>query len=394
MILTYRYRLLPARRQHRALEQILESQRQLYNAALEERIDAYRKAGVTRTYIDQTKALTEWRRSDPDAPALPVCLQRATLKRLDEAYKGFFRRIKRGGKAGFPRFRGKGWFDSFGFREFAGITLKDARLRFKGMPGSLRVYMHREWPAGASIRSCTFKRDPKGWSVSFAVEIAAAEPRESRRAVGVDLGISTFAALSDAGFIPSLRAARKAERRLRIAQRALARKKHGSKSRRKARMAVTRCHAAAGRQRAEHLHQASARLVRDYDLIAVEKLNVKGLAGSVLAKDVHDASWARFVSMLRYKAEWAGARLIEVDPRNTSQECSGCGMKVPKPLAERRHDCPHCGLSIDRDLNAARNILNRAGVGPGLPNVAGCGMRAGENLGWPPPSRQESVASN
>jgi putative transposase len=381
MIVTYRYRLLPTKRQHRALEQILESQRQLYNAALEERIGAYRKAGVTRTYIAQTKALTEWRGSDPEASALPLCLQRATLKRLDEAYRGFFRRIAKGGKPGFPRFRGKGWFDSFGFRQFVGITLESGRLRFKGMPGGLRVHLHRGLPKGAPIKNCTFKRDTKGWSVSFAVAVEAAAPQDSHRAVGVDLGISTFAALSDGGFIPSLRAARKSERRVRIAQRALARKQRGSDGRREARKAVARCHASVARQRREHLHQASARLVRDYDAIAIEKLNVKGLAGSALAKDVHDASWARFISMLRYKAEKAGARLIEVDPYNTSQDCSGCGMKVPKDLADRHHDCPHCGLSIDRDLNAARNILNRAGVGPGLPNVAGCcGMRAGENL--------------
>ena len=395
MIVTYRYRLLPTKRQHRVLEQILESQRQLYNAALEERIDAYRKTAVMRTYIDQTKALTEWRRSDPEAWALPVCLQRATLKRLDEAYKGFFRRTKQGGrKPGFPRFRGKGWFDSFGFSEFVGIMLKEGRLRFKGMPGSLRVHLHRELPADPSIRSCTFKRDSKGWTVSLAVEIAAGAPRECQRAVGVDLGISTFVALSDGGFVPSLKAARKAQRRLRVAQRALARKKPGSGKRREARRAVARCHAVVTRRRAEHLHQASARLVRDYDSIVVEKLNVKGLAGSALAKDVHDASWAKFISMLRYKAEKAGARLIEVDPRNTTQDCSGCGARVPKGLADRRHDCPHCGLSIDRDLNAARNILNRAGVGPGLRNGAGCGMRAGENLELATRPPQESVASN
>jgi putative transposase len=126
-------------------------------------------------------------------------------------------------------------------------------------------------------------------------------------------------------------------------------------------------------------------LVRDDDVIAIEKLNVKGLAGSTLAKDVHDASWGKFISMLRYKAAWAGARLIEVDSCKTSQECSGCGMRVPKSLADRCHDCSHCGLSIDRDLNAARNILNRAGVGPGLLNVAGKrGMRASENLGSAP----------
>ena len=379
MVLAFRYRLLPTKAQHRALEWILESQRQLYNAGLEERMGAYRKAGKTITYFDQCKSLTELRRNDAELSGLPVNLQRATLKRLDEAYRGFFRRVKASGKPGFPRFRGKGWFDSFGFGEFSGITLDNRRLRFKGMPGSLRIHWHRELP-GSSIKSCTLKRDGTGWHVAFAIEAAPAAPRKTSRAVGVDLGICTFAALSDGGFIPSLRAARKAERRLRLAQRALSRKKRGSSSRRKTRAVVARCHAAIARQRREHLHQASARLVRDYDAIAVEKLQVKGLARSALAKDVHDASWAKFLSMLRYKAEWAGARVIEVDPQYTSQDCCGCGTRVPKDLAVRHHDCPICGLSIDRDLNAARNILNRAGVGPGLPNVADCGMRAGENL--------------
>ena len=380
MVLTFRYRLLPSKAQHRALERILELQRQLYNAGLEERIGAYRNAGKTLGYFDQSKGLTEWRQSDAEASELPVSLQRATLKRLDEAYRGFFRRVKVGGKPGFPRFRGSGWFDSFGFREFQGITLRNGGLSFKGMPRRLRVHWHRELPEG-EITSCTFKRDAKCWVVGFAVEVEAGGPRRARRAVGVDLGISTFAALSDGGVIPSLMAARKAERRLRIVQRALARKKRGSGGRHKARALVSRCHATVARQRREHLHQASARLARDYDAIVVERLNVKGLARSALAKGVHDASWARFISMLRYKAERAGARLIEVDPQDTTQDCSTCGTRVPKDLSTRRHDCPHCGLSIDRDLNAARNILNRAGVGPGLQNVAGCGMRAGENLG-------------
>ncbi len=394
MILTYSYRLLPTKQQHRALETILESQRQLYNAALEERIDAYRKANLTRTYFDQTKALTEWRQADPEASSLPANLQRATLKRLDEAYKGFFRRVKRGGKPGFPRFRGKGWFDSFGFREFAGITMRAGRLRFKGMPGSLRVHLHRPIPTEAIVKSCVFRRDVKGWMVGLAVALPTVSLREGERAVGIDLGITTFAALSDGALIPSLKAARRAESRLRIAQRALARRKRGSKGRGKARNEVRRCHAATVRRRANQLHQASARLVRDYDVIAIEALNVKGLARSSLAKDVHDASWAKFISLLRYKAARAGARLIEVDPRNTTQDCSGCGVRVPKQLGDRQHECPHCGLSIDRDLNAARNILYRAGVGPGLHNVAGCGMRAGGNLSEPPGSRQEILESN
>jgi putative transposase len=385
MILTYRYRLLPTKGQHRALEAILEAQRQLYNAALEERIDAYRKAGLTRTYVDQTKALTEWRQSDPEARALPANLQRATLRRLDEAYKGFLRRVKSGGSPGFPRFRGKGWFNSFGFREFSGILLEANRIRFKGMPGSLRFHVHRDMPAAAVVKCCTFRRDPMGWHIGVVIELPTPPLRGGKPAVGVDLGIKTFAALSDGAFIPSLKAARRAEGRLRRAQRALWRKKRGSRGRESARSMVARCHAAIARQRANHLHQASARLVREYDVIAVETLNIKGLARSRLAKDVHDASWSKFISMLRYKAERAGARVVEVDPKDTTQNCSECGSYVPKSLRDRHHQCPQCGLSIDRDLNAARNILNRAGVGPGLRNVADCcGMRAGENIVRPP----------
>ena len=371
MILTFRYRLLPTKRQYRALDSILEDQRQLYNAALEERIDAYRKAGITRTLFDQCKALTEWRREDPQAAALPANLQRWTLRRLHEAYLAFFRRLKAGGKPGFPRFRGKGRFASFGFLEFSGIRFERARLRFKGMPGGLRVHLHRPLPEGAAVRSCVISRGTKGWHVGFAVEVKEAPLRRGDRIVGIDLGITTFAALSDGGLIPSLRAARRAERQLRIAQRALARKARGSGNRRKARVDLARRHAAIARVRTNYLHQASARLVREYDTIVVEKLNVKGLARSALAKDVQDASWAKFISMLRYKAECAGSRLVEVDSDDTSQDCSSCGTRVPKKLSDRRHDCPTCGLVIDRDLNAARNILNRAGVGPSLRNVAG-----------------------
>ncbi len=136
MILTYRYRLLPSKRQHAALTGLLDAQRALYNAALEERIDCYRKTGKGVSYIDQCKSLTLCRRALPEMGALPVNLQRWTLKRLDDAFQGFFRRVKaRNGKAGFPRFRGRGWWDSFGFGEFSGIRFDGARLRFAGMPG-------------------------------------------------------------------------------------------------------------------------------------------------------------------------------------------------------------------------------------------------------------------
>lgn len=255
-------------------------------------------------------------------------------------------------------------FKSFGFREFVGITLRNGRLHFKGMPGGLRLHLHREIPEGSDIRACVFKRGVKGWAVSLLIDVQG-EPRETlERVVGVDLGISVFAALSDGGFIPSLRAGRRAARKLRVAQRTLARRNLKSSGWRRARKVVARCHASAARQRKEYLHQASARLLRDYDVIVVERLNVKGLIKGALAKDVIDASWSKFLSILRYKAEWAGARVIEVDPRDTSQICSGCSARVPKPLTERMHRCTCCALVLDRDQNAARNVLNRAGVGP------------------------------
>ena len=381
VILTYKYRVLPNKRQHRALEGILESQRQLYNAALQERTDAYRKAGISRSYYDQCCALTTWRREDPEARIPPANLQRHTLKRVDTACVGFMGRVRRGERPGFPRFQGFGRFKSFGFRQFSGITLKGRRLRFRGLPGGLRVHFHRPLPCGGPIKECIFRRQSNGWFVAFAVEVPVAPIRPAVRVVGMDLGISgRLAVLSDGGLIPGLRAARRGERRLRVAERALSRKQRGSKRRTKARVQLARCHAQIARRRSNHLNAASTRLIRDYDVIVHEAVNLRGLLRSDFARDLYDASWGSFIGMLRYKAEKAGARIIEVDGRNTTQDCSNCGVRVPKNIHVRVHHCPSCGLTMDRDLNAARNVLHRAGVSPGLPNVVECGMRAGGNL--------------
>ena len=178
MILSYQYRLHPNKAQHAALNLILEAQRELYNAALVDRKLWWIKTDENRSLYGQYKLLTQARIEVPEMAALPSNLQRATLKRVDEAYKGFFRRAKKKGtKAGFPRSKGKGWFKSFGFSEFSGIRLKKSRLYFKGLPGSLRVNMHRPLPID-SIKSYTFKKDTKGWMVSFAVEVAQ-EPKRS-----------------------------------------------------------------------------------------------------------------------------------------------------------------------------------------------------------------------
>jgi putative transposase len=372
VILTYRYRLLPLKSQHRALERLCAAQRELYNAALEERIDCYRKTGKTRTYIDQCKALTECRRELPEMGALPANLQRWTLKRMDDAFQGYFHRLKaRSGKAGFPRFRGKERWEAFGFNEFSGIQFDGKRLRFAGMPGGIKLHLHRPLPDDADIRSCVFRRDGSGWFICLQIKIEVAEKRSVASAVGVDLGLKVFAWCSDNVVIPNPRIARRAEKELRRRQRALARCKRGSLRRHKVRAQVARLHRKIADTRNTWLHQKSAELVKRADVIVVEDLNVSNmLRHPTLARSIADASWSRFVSMLAYKAEKAGGHLIRVGPRNTSQECSGCHELVPKLLAVRTHACPSCGLVIPRDYNSSLNIL-RAGIGAGALNVIG-----------------------
>lgn len=376
-VLTYKYRLLPTRKQHEALQAILDSQRTLYNAALEERIAYYRATGKSRTYIDQCKALTECRRDLPEMAATPLNIQRGTLRRLDEAYKAFFRRAKaRNGKAGFPRFRSKGRFNSFDFNEFVGIRYEGTRLRFKSMPSGLRVHMHRSIPDG-KILTAKFKRDCKGWAVCLTVCVDTPEKRVVQSAIGIDVGLKTFAYQSDGVIIPNPRIARRVEREMRRRQRALARCKRGSNCRRKVKRGVTRQHAKIASTRATWLHQQTARIANSYDLIVAEDLNVKGMVKNKnLSRSISDASWARFFNMLSYKAERAGSTFIKVNPKNTSQNCSGCGEKVPKSLAVRTHSCPHCGLVIDRDWNASLNILHSVVLDRGALNVAGCSERA------------------
>jgi len=370
MFLTYRYRILPSKAQHVALAAICESQRIFYNAALEERIDAYAKTGKGRSYQDQCRALTECRRDLPDMSELPANLQRWTLKRLDDAYAGFFRRAKSGGKAGFPRFRGKGWWSSFGFAEFSGIRFDGKRIRFRGMPSGIAAHMSRPMPPDAAIKSCVFKRVARSWFICFQIETAAPEKRVVSNSIGLDLGLNVFAYQSDGVVISNPRFSRKAERKMRIRQRALARCKRGSHNRQKAKERVARLHRQIVNQRTTWLHQQSARIARSYDLIAVEDLNVAGMIRHpTLARSIADASWSKFLDFLAYKAERAGATMIRVNPKNTSQMCSGCGVIVPKGLADRVHSCPDCGLVLDRDHNAALNILHRAGNGPGAGNV-------------------------
>lgn len=367
--LSYRYRLLPNKAQHGALERILEDQRVLYNAALEERIDCYRKTGRGRTYVDQCKALTLWRSFDATARSTPLKLQRWTLSRLDAAFRSFFRRVAADAIPGFPRFRGKSRWRSFGFTEMEGIRWDGKRLRIAGIPGGLRVHLHR--PLQGDLKNCVFTRGPDGWSISFQSAFAAVEKRPVEKTIGVDMGLVTFAHTSDGDQIPNPHVARRRDRQIKRRSRALARCLKTSKRRQKVKRRLSKCHRRIENARSTWLHQQSSALVARADLIAAEDLNIAGLLKNPHAsRSIADASWGRFLSMVAYKAERAGKHFILVKAKNTSQECSGCGMIVAKSRRVREHSCPHCGLILDRDHNAAKVILARAVARPEAANPA------------------------
>lgn len=359
---TYRFKLKPSRSQHLALRAALEHSRQLYNAALEERIDCYRKTGKGRSYFQQSAALGEFRQgSNRYAWAMDV----APLKALDLAYKAFFAR------GGFPRFKGRDWFKSIGWVKAEGWSFADGRFYGKGL-GRISVHQHRPLPSAP--KTARIKREGRNWYLFLTCEIECAA-NDNAEAIGIDLGLASFAALSDGTLIPNPRHARRGHKELKRRQRALARCQRGSKRRRKARERVATAHLRVRRARRTHHFQLAASLVRRFGLIAVENLNVKGLARSALARDVNDAGWGQFLQILCDKAESAGCMVVKVDPRHTSQTCPSCGVVEPKNLSERVHSCP-CGFTADRDVAAAQVILHRAIHRPTEHNVSGCAVRA------------------
>jgi putative transposase len=353
---TYRYRIYPTVRLRLALEAQLGFACQLYNAALEQRRDAWRGRHRSVTLYEQFRQLTAVRAASMGPVQMSCSAMRDPLRRLDRAFGAFFRRVTVGAKPGYPRFRSVRRYDSLTWD--SGWGIHDGRLALQGV-GHVKVKWHRPLPAAAVVRTVTVRRVAERWYACFSLRLSGSRllAAAGRPAVGLDLGIHHFATLSTGEGIPGPRAYRAAVRQLRVAQRRLARRQKGSHRRHAARLLLARVHERIRNLRRDHAHKLARRLVSDFGLIAVEDLNVGGLAHGPLAKDVTDQGWAAFLTMLEYKAAEAGTQLIRVPAHGTSQTCSGCGLVVPKRLSERSHRCPACGLVIDRDTNAARNIL-------------------------------------
>ena len=353
---SFRYRIYPTVRLRLALEAQLGFACQLYNAALEQRRYEWRGRHRSVSLYDQFRELTAVRAASMGPADMNCSAMRDPLRRLDLAFAAFFRRVKAGTKPGYPRFRSKRRYNSLTW--FSGWSIHNGRLALQGI-GHVKVKWHRAFPASAAVRTVTVRRVAERWYVCFSLRVSGspAVAAAGRPAVGLDLGIQPFATLSSGEQISGPRAYRAAMRQLRVAQRRVSRRQKGSNRRDKARLLLARRHERVRNLRYDHAHKLSRRLVSGFGFIAVEDLNLSGLARGPLAKDVTDQGWAVFLTMLEYKAEEAGIRLTRVPPWRTSQTCSRCGLVVPKGLSERTHRCLACGLVMDRDANAALNIL-------------------------------------
>lgn len=355
IIRTYKYRISPSKAQTVRLNETLAICCELYNAALQERRDAWRLERKSISWFDQNLQLKEIRAGRDDVAAVNAKALESVLKRVHLAFASFFRRARNKEKPGYPRFRSSTRYDSITFRA-VGKALSGGRLRLPKI-GHVKITLHR--PIEGEIKTLTIKREAGRWFALFYVECKAKPLPFNASVIGIDVGLNHFATLSDGRVIYNPRYFRTAQAKLRRSQRRVARRKKGSNRRRKAVLLLQRFHNHIRDQRRDFHHKESRKIVNTNGMIVVEDLNVKGLASGMLAKSVNDAGWSNFLFMLAYKAESAGRVIVKADPRGTSQTCL-CGAEVRKTLKERVHSCGSCGLVADRDHVSAQLILAKA----------------------------------
>jgi putative transposase len=360
-IRVFKYRLYPSKAQEKNLYRVLACARHLYNMALAERKYAYQLEGRRVTLADTEQLAKHYRTTFPYADQMFSQTAQSVVKQVDLAFQAFFRRVKAGEKPGYPRFKGRDRLNSFEFKQFGnGARLDGRRLKLYGI-GRVAVRWHR--PQEGTIKTVRILHKAGCWYACLACEIEdTAPPMATGQAVGIDVGISALLTTSAGEKVAHPAFYRAGHRKLRVLQRKLARAQRGSKNRRKALRAVQRQQAHVANQRRDFLHQLSRQLVDTYDRIALEDLPINNMVRNHhLSTSILDSGWGTFRQYLAYKAESAGCELAAVNPAHTSKCCSQCGAVFQNfDLSTRWVTCG-CGLSLDRDHNAALNILNRAG---------------------------------
>ncbi|HLW00801.1 MAG TPA: transposase [Ktedonobacterales bacterium] len=354
---TFKYKLRPTSEQVVQFEATLRLCRELYNAALQERKEAWHKCRVSVTYYQQKAQLPEIRQIREDCAAMHSQVLQDVILRVDRTFKAFFRRVKASEKPGYPRFKGRARYTSFTYPQWGnGASLVGDRLLLSKL-GHIAVRWSR--PLEGTPKTVTISKEADGWYACFSCAEVPIQPLPlTGQETGIDVGLESFLTLANGEQVASPRHYRQAEKALRRAQRRVSRRQKGSHRRRKAIRLLQRAHQKIARQRRDFQHKTTLPLLKRYDTVYYEALQVANMVQNHhLAKSISDAGWSQFCTILAFKAANAGKRAVAVPPSYTSQVCSGCGVVVQKGLSVRWHACPDCGTSLHRDHNAALNIL-------------------------------------
>jgi len=368
---TYKYRIYLTKAQETILGNMLEECRWLYNKIFETRKNAYEQQGVSLGNYDTMTMIPVWKKERPSLKSVHSQVLQNVNIRVDLAFKAFFRRVKAGEEPGYPRFKGYGRYDSMTFPQYGNGVRLDGSTLILSKLGNVKVELHREL-CGTPKTVCIRRSATGKWFATISCECESNPLPKSEKFAGVDVGLQSFATLSNGEKIVNPRFFKKEQDALAKAQRKLSKLAKGTPERAKVRKVVSRIHERITNKRTDFAHQQSRRLVNTYGVIVFEKLavvdmmsNHRQVFGNKLNKShpegPRDVAWSQLVQFTAYKARPVGTRagrlFLQVDPRNTSKKCSRCQSIVPKDLSVRVHDCPHCGLVLDRDHNAAINIL-------------------------------------
>jgi len=352
----FKYRIYPTKGQAHIMLNTLEQCRWVYNQTLAYRKDAWEQRQESISLYKSNLLLPIWKQERPELKATYSQALQDVQERVDLGFKAFFRRVKAGENPGYPRFRGRDRYDSFTYPQF-GFAVKDGMLNLSKV-GAIKINLHR--PIEGGIKTCSIRRRLNKWYVCFSCDVDPQPLPESDKAVGIDVGLESFATLSTGDKIANPRFFKTDEKALAKSQRKMAKLDKGTLERRRVKKVVSRIHERIANRRHNFAHLEARKLVNEFGIIAVEKLQIKDMMDGnwrSMNRSIGDVAWAQFRQCIKYKAEYAGRMYVEVNPRGTTQRCSRCQSIVPKDLSVRIHSCSVCGLVLDRDLNASFNIL-------------------------------------
>ena len=329
----------------------------LYNHFLEKRKVTWEEKQESLGYYQQASSLPTLKQTHPSLKIVYSQSLQNVAMRIDLAFKAFFRRVKAGEKPGYPRFKGEGRYNSFTYPQYGNGCRIDGKRLFLSKIGYLRVVQLNSIE-GKVKTICICRSSTGKWFVNITYEVEPQRLPESTKNVGIDVGLKSFATLDDGEKIDNPRFFSEEEKNLAKANRRLSKEKKGSPEQEKKRKVVARVHERIANRRSNFAHQHSRKIINRYNIVAIEDLSVNQMVhNKCFSKSISDAAWSQFAQFLSYKAEEAGRTLVRVNPAYTSQDCSQCGHRQYKKLSDRMHRCSCCGLELDRDVNAARNIL-------------------------------------